>query len=80
MRIYVHTRHPEKSECDNEFFEFARIPVVGEYLKTSTHSSWFQAVIVLHTPFLDRKYDAEIYAVRVDPTEITEASGFKGVA
>ena len=49
--------------------EFLRLPVVGEYVATSSSSSWYRVELVVHCPF-EAEYVAEVYAVEVDHMEV----------
>jgi len=78
MKVFLHTRDPEEPEGINNFYEFARIPAVGEYVAISSDSPWFKVVLVVHTPF-PCDCEAEVYAVKEDHNEVMEASGYKGI-
>lgn len=42
MKVFFHTRSPQQRDWHNEEREFDRIPVVGEYVATSSNSPWFR--------------------------------------
>ena len=66
MKVFLHTRTPQQRDWLNEERKFGRIPVVGEFVATSSSgSSWFKVELVVHTPFVC-EFDAEVYAVEVD--------------
>ncbi len=65
MKVFFHTRTPQQRDWLNEERDFARIPTVGEYVATSSGSSWFRVELVVHTPF-PCDFDAEVYAVAAD--------------
>ncbi|MEG4185187.1 hypothetical protein QUA32_25895 [Microcoleus sp. Pol14D6] len=72
MKVFFHTRSPqERGWSNNEKREFARIPIVWEYVTTAINSPWFCVQLVVHTPF-DCEFDAEVYAVAVDHNEVLE--------
>ena len=62
MKVFLHSRNPKRRDWINEKREFARIPVVGEYVATSSDSAWSKVELVVHTPF-PCEFDAEVYAV-----------------
>lgn len=65
--VFLHTYEtPDaySTEPTNEERLFARIPAVGEYVATSVESDWYRVYLVVHTPFEDSQFDAEVYAVR----------------
>ncbi|MEG4442115.1 hypothetical protein QUB47_07760 [Microcoleus sp. AT9_B5] len=83
MKVFLHTRRPENAEGDNQDAEFARIPVVGEYISLpSSDEYWYKVVLVVHIPLTDKgkefpsKYDAEVYAVGADHLKAQKASGY----
>jgi hypothetical protein len=65
MKVFLHTRTPHERDWKNESRDFARIPVVGEFVVTSSCSPWYQVELVVHCPF-ECEFDAEVYAVEVD--------------
>lgn len=69
MRVFLHTKKDARSEWENERYEFAQLPVAGDYVATSTRSEWFRVEFVVHTPF-PCDFDAEVYAVQVDHLEV----------
>jgi hypothetical protein len=46
--------------------DFARVPTVGEYFGLKTFGPWYRVTGVVHTPFEDAEWEAEIYAVEVE--------------
>lgn len=73
--VFLHTR-PNSTGFDwtNDFREFARIPVVGEYLATDVTSRWYEVRLVVHTPF-KADCEAEVYADEVpDYLAVMEAA------
>lgn len=67
--VFLHTY--ETSDGDvregnprNEERLFARVPVVGEYVATSVEGAWYKVFLVVHTPFEESDFDAEVYAVK----------------
>jgi len=80
IKVFLHTRDPKESEGNNEFIEFERIPVVGEYVSLqSADTLWYKVVLVVHTPF-PCDCDAEVYAVGLDHLEAVKASGYHAVS
>lgn len=69
MKVFLHTRSAGKHDWTNNNHEFARIPVIGEFVTLSTTGSWFQIELVVHTPF-PCDCDAEVYAVEVDHSAV----------
>ena len=69
MKVFLHTRHHGEFDWLNEFRDFARIPIAGEYLARDVSSPWYQVQLVVHTPF-ECDCDAEVYAIEVDHLEI----------
>lgn len=67
-RVFLHTRSPGKYNWTNEFRDFARVPVFGEYIATSSSSEWYRVQVVVHTPF-PCDCDAEVFAVEVPHSE-----------
>jgi hypothetical protein len=68
MRVFLHTRTKATWDWQNEYQELARIPIVGEYLALAPMGPWYQAQLVVHTPF-ERGCDAELYSIEVDIAE-----------
>ncbi|NHR07386.1 hypothetical protein HA052_19535 [Chromobacterium haemolyticum] len=73
MKVFLHTRTPQKRDWTNEIREFARIPTLGEYVSTSGHGPWHKVELVVHCPF-ECGCDAEVYAVEVDHNEVLQAA------
>jgi len=69
MKVLLHTRSQQQRDWLNENREFARIPVVGEYVAISSDSPWFKVELVVHTPF-PCEFDAEVYAVAEDHLQV----------
>jgi hypothetical protein len=80
MRVFLHTRDPEEKEGVNDFREFARIPVVGDYVALPDDRRYFKVVLVVHTPF-PCDCEAEVYAVKdkKNDAEVIIASGYKSI-
>ena len=76
MKVFLHTRSPQKRDWTNEMRDFARVPIIGEYLATSSSGPWYLVELVVHCPF-DCEPDAEVYAVEVDHSEV-QKSAFAG--
>jgi hypothetical protein len=70
MKVFLHTRSKGMFDWRNELRDFARIPVLGEYLAWDDSSPWYQVQLVVHTPFEQADCDAEVYAVEVDHNEV----------
>ena len=68
-RVFLHTRPAGDPRGEDTPRDFARIPVVGEYVATAADGPWYRVHLVVHAPFSDR-YAAEVYAVRVDPLAV----------
>lgn len=68
MRVFLHTRPSGTHTWTNEHREFARVPVVGEFLALESDTPWYEVRLVVHTPF-SCECDAEVYAVEVDHLE-----------
>ncbi|MBV6690339.1 hypothetical protein KV692_21430 [Xanthomonas euvesicatoria pv. physalidis] len=68
MKVFMHTRSPQRRDWLNEEREFGRIPMIGEYVAMS-EDAWFKVELVVHTPFAC-EFDAEVYAVGVDHLEV----------
>lgn len=66
MRVWLHTRSNGKFDWRNEFRDFARIPVIGEYVAWDSSSPWFEVQLVVHAPFKGSNCKAEVFAVEVD--------------
>jgi hypothetical protein len=75
-KVFLHVRSPGKMDWENSGREFLRLPVVGEYLATSSDSAWYQVELVVHCPF-SAEYTAEVYAVKVDRAQVKHEA-FKG--
>lgn len=73
MKVFLHTRSHGRFDWRNEARDFARIPIVGEYLTRYVTSPWYKVQIVVHTPF-ECEFDAEVYAIKVDHNEIMTQS------
>lgn len=48
-KVFLNIRSTGKRDWNNEFREFARVPVVGEYFALDSSSEWYDAQLVLHT-------------------------------
>jgi len=68
-KVFLHIHDPHQANWINQMYEFARIPIEGEHLTVSTDSAWYRVELVVHTPFSD-DMDAEVYAVKVDHSEV----------
>lgn len=64
-RVFLHTRPVDDYRGENTPRDFARSPVVGEYVATASDSAWYRVCLVVHAPFAS-EYEAEVYAVEVD--------------
>lgn len=62
--VFLHAYDTPEGHHTNEELSFARIPLVGEYVALSPESEWYRVYLVLHTPFEDSQFDAEVYAVK----------------
>ena len=83
MKVFLHTRRPENPEGVNQYAEFARIPVVGEYISLpSSDEYWYKVVLVLHIPLTDETkefppdHNVEVYAIGADHLKAQEESGY----
>jgi hypothetical protein len=65
----LHVRSPGKRGWSNTDIEFVRLPIVGEYVATSSDSPWYRVELVVHCPF-GAVYVAEVYVVEVDHAEV----------
>jgi hypothetical protein len=72
MKIFFHTRPPDKINWDNKgigLSEFSRLPVVGEYISLgSNEPNWHRVALVVHIPF-KADYVAEVFCVAVNGME-----------
>ena len=73
MKVFLHTRTPQKRDWTNEIREFSRIPTVGEFVSTSGSGPWYRVELVVHCPF-PCECDAEVYTVEVDHNEVLRAT------
>ncbi len=64
-RVFLHVRSASDYRGQNMPRDFARIPIVGEYVATAIDSPWYRVLLVVHAPF-PSEYEAEVYAVEVD--------------
>lgn len=64
-------------DWNNSAREFLRLPVVGEFVTTGITSPWYQVELVVHCPF-DATYAAEVWAVKVDASQVKHEA-FKGL-
>ena len=64
MRAFLHTRPKGTSDWTNDGQDFARLPIVGEYVCRDDTGTWYRVQLVVHRPQAD--YDAEVFAVEVD--------------
>ncbi len=62
-KIFLHTKKQNEINWTSEYYQFERVPAVGEYLVLRTELSWYEVRLVLHTPF-KHGCEGEIYAVR----------------
>lgn len=62
--VFLHTYETSDGEPYNEERLFARVPAVGEHVATSVESDFYRVFLVVHAPFEDSQFDAEVYAVR----------------
>ncbi len=83
MKVFLHTRRPENREGINQYAEFARIPVVGEYISLpSSDEYWYKVLLVLHIPLTDETkesppdHNVEVYAIGADHLKVQEESGY----
>ena len=64
--VFVHVREKVSDMWKSHKMEFSRIPCIGEHLVLGATSDWYQVQVVVHCPFEDTEFDAEIYATNVD--------------
>lgn len=73
MKVFLHTRSPGQRDWTNETYNFARVPVKGEYVAVkSPDDEWYLVELVVHTPFTNAEFDAEVYAVAVKHLDALE--------
>ncbi|EST12191.1 hypothetical protein [Sporolactobacillus laevolacticus] len=67
--VLFHLHSKEKHDWANQYYQFERIPVEGEYVCLSSEGDWYRVELVVHTPFSNQMC-SEIYAVQIDRNEI----------
>jgi hypothetical protein len=74
MKVFLHTKKSKNTEEVNQYAEFERIPVVGEYISLPSNDEyWYKVVLVRHIPLThERKesppnHNVEIYAMGENP-------------
>ncbi|HID0768099.1 TPA: hypothetical protein ACXDAZ_002629 [Clostridium botulinum] len=71
--VFLHIKNEEDIEWNNnKFKEFERIPVLNEYIVPEEGQQWYQVKLVVHCPF-KCSCDAEVYATKVDQTEVMKS-------
>jgi len=68
-KVFVHTHTAGDHDWENDYHEFCRIPIEGEFFALESDGPWYQVELVVHTPFED-DLEAEVYAVEVDHNKI----------
>ncbi|QTD40620.1 hypothetical protein [Sporosarcina sp. Te-1] len=63
--VFLHLHDSGQANWNNVYFDFERIPVVGEYVGIKSDGDWYKVEMVVHTPF-SKGMCAEVYAVKVD--------------
>lgn len=63
--VFLHLHDEGHANWNNIYFDFERIPVVGEYVTIKSDGDWYKVEMVVHTPF-SKDMCAEVYAVKVD--------------
>ncbi|QTB25217.1 hypothetical protein [Lysinibacillus sphaericus] len=66
--VFVHLHDKNDFNYVNEYYQFKRVPVEGEYLVTNVDGDWYKVELVVHTP-TSKEMIAELYAVKVDHNE-----------
>lgn len=75
MRVFLHTRKHGSIDCTNEFYEFSRVPVIGEHVVLKdVGGEWYVVQMVIHTPFEDADCVAEVYALAVHPRKAMQSA------
>jgi hypothetical protein len=66
VKVFLHAyESPNAAMPDNSDRNFARIPVVGEYLTLANDSPLYQVLLVIHIPEYSNQ-DAEVWAMKID--------------
>ncbi|AUO08172.1 hypothetical protein NS115_01690 [Paenibacillus jamilae] len=68
-KVFVHTHDMGKANWENQYFDFGRIPVEGDFFALSSDSPWYQVELIVHTPFKE-DLAAEIYGVKVEHEKV----------
>lgn len=68
-KVFVHLRSDGESDFSNQYHNFERLPIEGEYLTISEDSEWYLVEIIVHTPFSEQLC-AEISAVQGDHSKV----------
>jgi hypothetical protein len=83
IKVFLHTRRSKNTEGVKQYAEFARIPVVGEYISLpSSDEYWYKVVLVLHIPLTDERkefpadHNVEVYAIGADHLKAQKESGY----
>jgi|GEM_PF-1633650 len=83
MKVLLHTRKSKNTEEVNQYAEFVRIPVVGEYIfLPSSDEYWYKVVLVLHIPLTDERkesppdHNVDVYAIGADRLKAQKESGY----
>jgi hypothetical protein len=70
-KVFLHMHDKGQVNWVNNYNEFDRIPVEGEYFALSSVSEWYEVELIVHTPF-EEELHAEVYAVKVDHEKVKQ--------
>lgn len=68
--VFVHYKDERNSNWQNIGRYFSRVPTVGEYFALSDTGPWYRVEIVVHCPFDDAEFEAEIFGIKVDHLQV----------
>jgi hypothetical protein len=74
-KVFLHLKRKGRASWDeNTGREFLRLPCVGEYVAPGPTAPWYRVGVVVHAPFAEADYAAEVYAEEADHLEVLGAA------
>ena len=67
-KVFLHLMRNGNGEWADSQRDFLRLPTLGEMITPKFGAPFYKVTLVVHCPF-NSQYDAEVFAVQVNPRE-----------